>query len=190
MDVKGIQKERMQEYSYEDLKQRKMRDDIILKSLEEANESGVICKYSEEQILEAQQQNAKKRINYLYNEMIFPITNNILYLIYSLATMIIFPFIYAGGKKGEEVGAIAAYFLIFAVEKHVRNRPEGERKWSNGFYNFSNNTFALNYMLTSIGYMQVIIEGYVFWYMYAGLCLVFLAALYFDFIKPLLIKIR
>lgn len=133
----------------------------------------------------------------LYNEMIFPITNNILYLIYSLATMIIFPFIYAGGKKGEEVGAIAAYFLIFsvvivlaAVEKHVRNRPEGERKWSNGLHNFSNNTFALNYMLTSIGYMQVIIEGYVFWYMYAGLCLVFLAALYFDFIKPLLIKIR
>ena len=64
MDVKGIQKERMQEYSYEDLKQRKMRDNIILKSLEEANESGGICKYSEEQILEAQQQNAKKRINY------------------------------------------------------------------------------------------------------------------------------
>ena len=135
MDVKGIQKERMQEYSYEDLKQRKMRDDNILKSLEEANESGGICKYLEEQILEAQQQNAKKRINYLYNEMIFPITNNILYLIYSLATLIIFPFIYAGGKKGEEVGAIAAYFLIFsvvivlaAVEKHVRNRPEGERK--------------------------------------------------------------
>lgn len=197
MDVKGIQKERMQEYSYEDLKQRKMRDDNILKSLEEANESGGICKYSEEQILEAQQQNAKKRINYLYNEMIFPITNNILYLIYSLATLIIFPFIYAGGGKGEEVGAIAAYFLIFsvvivlaAVEKHVRNRPEGERKWSNGFHNFSNNTFALNYMLTSIGYMQVIIEGYVFWYMYAGLCLVFLAALYFDFIKPFLIKIR
>lgn len=102
-----------------------------------------------------------------------------------------------GWEKGKEVGAIAAYFLIFsvvivlaAVEKHVKNRPEGERKWSNGFHNFSNNTFALNYMLTSIGYMQVIIEGYVFWYMYAGLCLAFLAALYFDFIKPFLIKIR
>ena len=94
MDVKGIQKERVQEYSYEDLKQRKMRDDNILKSLEEANESGGICKYLEEQILEAQQQNAKKRINYLYNEMIFPITNNILYLIYSLATLIIFPIIH------------------------------------------------------------------------------------------------
>ena len=47
-----------------------------------------------------------------------------------------------------------------------------------------------NTNIVSTGDMQVIIKGYVFWYMYAGLCLVFLAALYFDFIKPLLIKIR
>ena len=34
------------------------------------------------------------------NELIFPITNNILYLIYPLATLIILPFIYAGGESG------------------------------------------------------------------------------------------
>ena len=41
-----------------------MRDDAILKLLAEANESGEICKYSEEQILAAQQQNAKNKINH------------------------------------------------------------------------------------------------------------------------------
>lgn len=173
-----------------------MRDDAILKSLAEANKSGDICKYSEEQILAAQQQTAKKKINHLYNELIFPITNNILYLIYSLATLIILPFIYAGGESGAELGAVAAYFLVFsvaivlaAVEKYVKNRPEGIEKWPKSFQNFSNNTFALNYMLTSIGYMLAILEGYVFWYMYTALCLLFLAALYFDFIKPFLIKL-
>ena len=34
------------------------------------------------------------------NELIFPITNNILYLIYPLATLIILLFIYAGGESG------------------------------------------------------------------------------------------
>ena len=34
------------------------------------------------------------------NELIFPITNDILYLIYPLATLIILPFIYAGGESG------------------------------------------------------------------------------------------
>ena len=34
------------------------------------------------------------------NELIFPITNNILYLIYPLATLIILPFVYAGGESG------------------------------------------------------------------------------------------
>lgn len=197
MDIEEIQKEkRMSKYSYEELEQQKMRDDAILKLLAEANESGEICKYSEEQILAAQQQNAKNKINNLYNELIFPITNNILYLIYSLATLIIMPFIYAGGESGAELGAVAAYFLVFsvaivlaAVEKYVKNRPEGKEKWPKGFQNFSNNTFALNYMLTSIGYMLAIIEGYVFWYMYIALCLLFLAALYFDFIKPFLVKL-
>lgn len=143
-----------------------MRDDAILKLLAEANESGEICKYSEEQILAAQQQNAKNKINHLYNELIFPITNNILYLIYSLATLIIMPFIYAGGESGAELGAVAAYFLVFsvaivlaAVEKYVKNRPEGKEKWPKGFQKFSNNTFALNYMLTSIGYMLALSGG-------------------------------
>ena len=143
-----------------------MRDDAILKLLAEANESGEICKYSEEQILAAQQQTAKKKINHLYNELIFPITNNILYLIYSLATLIIMPFIYAGGESGAELGAVAAYFLVFsvaivlaAVEKYVKNRPEGTEKRPKNFQKFSNNTFALNYMLTSIGYMLALSGG-------------------------------
>ena len=51
----------MKRMNYEDLKQTDMRNQGILCELEKANERGEKCKYSEEQIVEAQKGEARKK---------------------------------------------------------------------------------------------------------------------------------
>ena len=184
----------MREIKYKDLEQQKLRDDFILKSLEKANMSGKKCRFSEEQIEIAQRQTAKEQINQIYSEEIFPIANNILYLIYTAATLFILPFLYVGGEGGTKVSILTFYALmgvciivLIVVEKQIKKRPLGDKKELKAFQKFSNDTFIINYMLTSIGYMMALIGSFTFWYIYLAICLTFFMAVYFDFVKPFMI---
>ena len=82
------------EYDYKDLKQKRMRDEMVLRDVELANEKFSVSKYSEEQILNAQEEKGKKEINELYYTEVFPLTNNILYFINYIFSLTVIPIIY------------------------------------------------------------------------------------------------
>lgn len=177
---------------YKELKQRKLREETILKSLEESNEKGIVCSYSEEQILEAQKQDGKKQINLIYEELINPATNNILYVIYSLVTLILMPIIYLNDIEGSRIAAVAAYILMIillitmqTIRRSVEKDTEKNRDWIKYFNKFSNDTAVFNYIVTSFGYLMIIMEVEIFWYIYIAMSALFLLAMYFDFLKPL-----
>lgn len=143
---------------YKEIEQRKLREERILKSLERANECGEKCKYSEEQILEAQCQLGKKQINEIYDGLINPISNSLIYFIYTLATLVLMPILFVNSAIAVKAAAITAYVLIFVVliimrvvERSVKKNIEKSREWIQYFVKFSNDTYVPGYILTSLG---------------------------------------
>lgn len=182
---------------YKEIKQQKLREESVLKSLQQANECGKKCKYSEEQILEAQCQLGKEQINYIYNELINPISNILIYFIYILATLILMPILYVDNEGGAKAAAVIAYVLMPVVliimrviESSVKKDTEKDRRWIKYFNKFSNDTYAFSYILTSLGYFMVILDSGVFWYIYVGMIVVFSDAIFFDLVRPLVIYLR
>lgn len=181
---------------YKEIKQEKLREESVLKSLQQANECGEKCKYSEEQILVAQCQLGKKQTNYIYNELINPISNILIYFIYILATLILMPILYVN-NVGAKAVAIIAYILMLVVliimrvvERSVKKDIEKNRGWIKYFNKFSNDTYAFGYILTSLGYLMVILDAGVFWYTYMGMIVAFSVAIFFDLLRPFVIYLR
>ena len=182
---------------YKEIEQQKLREESILKSLQQANECGENCKYSEEQILEAQCQLGKERINHIYNELINPISNILIYFIYILATLILMPILYVNSMDGAKTAAVTAYVLmvvmliiIRVIESSVKKDTEKNREWIKYFNKFSNDTYAFGYILTSLGYLMVILDSGVFWYVYVAMIVVFSTAIFWDLVRPLVINLR
>ena len=182
---------------YKEIKQQKLREENVLKSLQQANECGEKCKYSEEQILEAQCQLGEEQINYICNELISPISNILIYFIYILATLILMPILYVNNVEGAKAAGVIAYVLMLVmliimrvIESSVKKDTEKNRGWTKYFNKFSNDTYALGYILTSLGYLMVILDSGVFWYIYVGMIVVFSAAIFFDLVRPLVIYLR
>ena len=99
----------------EELEQQKMRDNRVLEDVKESNEKGVPSSYSEEQILKAQEQHAKKEINRLYDEKINPNSNGIIYFVYCVFNLFILPFLFFNEGKYKGIVAIGAWALLFIV---------------------------------------------------------------------------
>lgn len=181
---------------YKEILQQKLREESVLKNLQQANECGKNCKYSEEQILEAQYQLGKMQINYIHNELINPVSNSLIYLVYILATLILMPILYVNNVEGANVAAIIAYVLMlvmliimWVVESSVKKDTEKNREWIKYFNKFSNDTYAFGYILTSLGYLMVILDSVVFWYIYVVMIVVFSIAIFFDLVRPLVIDL-
>ena len=182
---------------YKEIQQQRLREESVLKSLQQANECGEKCKYSEEQILEAQCQLGKVQINYIYNELINPISNILIYFIYILATLILMPILYVNNVWGAIAAAVIAYVLMLVMliimrvmGSSIKKDTEKNRRWIKYFNKFSNDTYAFGYILTSLGYLMVILNSGVFWYIYVGMIVVFSVAIFFDLVKPLVIYLR
>lgn len=79
---------------YGQLQQKKMREQMILESMQKSNENGTSYEYTEDQMLQAQAQPAKEEMNEFYNNKIFPTNNGVLYLVYYIFSLIIIPFLY------------------------------------------------------------------------------------------------
>lgn len=182
---------------YRDMVQQKLREESVLKAIQQANECGENCKYSEEQIIEAQKQLGKRQLNQIYNELIHPISNAILYPIYTLATLVLMPIVYVYDTKVTIVAAITAFILILVflivfniVENSVKKDMGKNREWMKYLNKFVNDTYGVGYILTSIGYLTGMLDSEIFWYLYTGIVVMFIIAIYFDLIKPLVISLR
>ena len=181
---------------YSEAEQQKLREENVLKALKQANEKGENCSYSEEQILEAQYHSGKKQVNHIYKELINPISNNIIYIIYVLATLILMPILYLNYTEVAKVPVIVAYILmavvsiiISVIERRVKKDTEKNREWINYINTFSNDTFAFSYIVTSLGYIMVILDAGIFWFVYIIMIVVYSIAIFFDLAKPLAINI-
>ncbi|HIZ82004.1 MAG TPA: hypothetical protein H9722_07945 [Candidatus Mediterraneibacter pullistercoris] len=182
---------------YKEIVQQKLREESVLKSLQQANECGKNCKYSEEQILEAQHQLGKNQINHIYNELINPASNALSYVTYILTTLVLMPILYVNNVEGTHVAAVIAYMLVLimlvimqVVESSVKKDAEKNREWIKYFTKFSNDTYAFGYILTSLGYLLAILDSEVFWFVYIIMIMVFSVAIFFDLVKPLVINLQ
>lgn len=181
---------------YKEKRQQQLREESVLKALQQANESGKNCSYSEEQILEAQRQSGKMQVNYIYSELINPVSNGIINIAYILTTLILMPILYSN-KEGSRVAAVTAYVLLFivlivlrVVERSVKKDTEKQRKWIIYINKFSNDTFVFGYIATSLGYLMVILDFEWFWFIYVLIVLFFLSAIFRDFVEPFLVYLR
>ena len=182
----------MKEFNYKECEQKKIKDNAILHDVEKANEEGKISKYSEEQILCAQKEEGKKAMNTLYYEGVFPLMNNILYIIYYVLSLITLPLIYVNDKMCNIIVVILGYItliiiigVIKCIEGIVRKKIYKKKQWMSCLEKFSLDTSIFVYILTSIGYVLVILEKLCFWYIYAIMCLIFIVAVYYDIVRPL-----
>lgn len=182
---------------YKDAEQQKLREERILKALQQANERGENCKYSEEQILEAQHQLGKEKLWEIFSKVIDPITSALLYLIYTVAALIIIPVSYCCGKESAKPVAVIAVVLLLAsliviclVKRSVKNNTEKNRKWAEHLIHFSNETYALGYIITAVGYILAVTEPIMFWCIYGAMTALFLFCIFRGLLKPLTINLR
>ena len=164
----------MNEMNYIELKQADMRNSGILASLEAANEKGVACKYSEEQILAAQKGEPRKEINDFYNNKIIPAMNCIIYVFYYLASLIALPILFAFQNSEDDavmranlIVGIIGYLLLIAivlvikiVDKNLKKQMLRRRPWIDLLNKFSADTSVFTYLLTSVGYMLTMMDHF------------------------------
>lgn len=181
------------EYNYKEYEQRRIRDNMILEDVKKANEVGSISRYSEEQIQCAQKEEGKKAINALYYESVFPLMNNILFVVYYILSLITLPLIYLNQDVLNKIVAILGYLaliLIVAVikiiDKFIRNKKFRKTHWMRCLEKFTLDTSIFTYFLTPIGYMLVIMDKLYFWLIYTIMCLILVVAVYYDIVKPLM----
>ena len=181
------------EYNFKEYEQRRIRDNMILEDVKKANEVWSISQYSEEQIQCAQKEEGKNAINALYYESVFPLMNNILFVVYYILSLITLPLIYLNQDVLNKIVAILGYLaliLIVAVikiiDKFIRNKKFRKTHWMRCLEKFTLDTSIFTYFLTSIGYMLVIMDKLYFWLIYIIMCLILVVAVYYDIVKPLM----
>lgn len=147
---------------YKELEQQKLREENILNSLQQANECGKNCEYSEEDILKAQCKPGMKGINCIYDGVINPNCNAVIYFICTLITLVLMPLLYVDNGKEVKATWVTAYALIWViliimkvVTSSVKKNTEKNREWIKYFNQFSNDTYAFGYILTSLGYLMI-----------------------------------
>ena len=159
------------EYNFKEYEQRLIRDNMILEDVKKANEVGSISQYSEEQIQCAQKEEGKKAINALYYESVFPLMNNILFVVYYIFSLITLPLIYLNRDFLNKIVAVLGYLaliiivaVIKIIDKFIHNKKFRKTHWMCCLEKFSLDTSIFAYFLTSIGYMLVIMDKFYFCY--------------------------
>lgn len=179
------------EYNFKEYEQRRIRDNMILEDVKKANEVGSVSQYSEEQIQCAQKEEGKKAISALYYESVFPLINNILFVVYYILSLITLLLTYFN-QENETVAILGYLALIISVvvmkiiDKFIHNKKFRKTHWMCCLEKFSLDTSIFTYALTSIGYMLVIMDKICFWFIYIIMWLILVAAVYFDIVKPLI----
>ena len=183
----------IKEFDYKKYEQRRIRDDAILRDVEKSNAEWKVGKYSEEQILCAQEEVGKDAINAYYDEVVFPVINNILFVVYYVLELFTLPLMYYNPKELSVIvpvlgyiGLIISWIVLVKITKLIPKRAIKKRKWMCCLEKFSTKNTILANDLASIGYMLTIIKRFEFWYIYIIMFFAFIIGIYFDILKPLL----
>ena len=173
---------------YEQLQQQRMKEEAILNSIRQSNKQEKPYEYSEEQMLKAQEQPAKREINELYNNKITPTYNGILYIVFYVFSLIIIPLLYVNQDKFKMGIAFVAcgLFCVIAIairlaEKKFQEDMHRESKLVTKINKFSNETSVFCYMLTAFGYTIEFLPPFYFWFIYGALSVVTIG---FLLVKP------
>lgn len=177
---------------YEQLQQQKMREQTILESMQKSNENGTPYEYTEEQMLNAQEQPAKEEINKLFSDKIFPANNGVLYLVYYIFSLIIIPLLYINEEEYKSKVGIGAWMLLIVMlivlkctEKLYQREMGKQYKVIECINNFANDTSIYCYILTSLGYFAGFLGAWEFAIIYGAMLFVFIIGFYYKIIKPL-----
>ena len=178
---------------YKELLQKKLRDERILNALQQANERGEKCKYSEEQILEAQKQSGKDQLNVVYSESIHPVSNTLSSMVFNLISLILVPIPYMNKLQGDKVNVVVAIIslvilllILQKVENCFKRDTEKNREWIKYSNKFSNSTYIFFYALTLLGYISSILDSKEFWFLYSAMATGIFIVAFKDVIKPLM----
>ncbi len=118
------------------------------------------------------------------------VSNGMIYLIYTLATLIFMPFLYLNTRMAINEAAII-FTLLMLITLIVRRKIRSIKcKWMKCFDKFSEDTYIFGYILTSLGYLMVVSKMFTFWWVYGILVAAFSVFGYFDFVQPLVTYLR
>lgn len=88
---------------------------------------------------------------------------------------------------------IIGYFLLIVivlvikiVDEKLKKQMLSRRPWIDLLNKFSADTSVFTYLLTSLGYILIMMDHFAFWFIYGTIFFVFIVAMYYDVIKPLL----
>lgn len=71
----------------------------------------------------------------------------------------------------------------------IKKDIEKNREWIKYLNKFSNDTYMFDYVLTSLGYLMIILNSKMFCYIYVVMIAVFSFTIFFDLVKPLVTNI-
>ena len=137
-------------------------------------------------------QENKKLVNELYYKGVFPVINNILFVVYYVLALVTLPFLYYKKDSYEILVAGLSYFVMIVaiiviktVESFIKKQYT-KKQWMVLFEDFSLNMSTLVYLLTSFSYITVLLDKYCFWFTYIVMLGLFFLGLYFYILKPLI----
>lgn len=137
-------------------------------------------------------QENKKLVNELYYKGVFPVINNILFVVYYVLALVTLPFLYYKKDSYEIFVAGLSYFVMIVaiiviktVESFIKKQYT-KKQWMVLFEDFSLNMSTLVYLLTSFSYITVLLDKYCFWFTYIVMLGLFFLGLYFYILKPLI----
>ena len=178
-------------FNYTEYERKRIMEDTIMKDIEKSYKEGKICKYTEEQALCAQEGNGRRAINTLYYEGAFSVVYNILHMVYFVLTLVVLPMIYLNRESLSKIEPILGSFALIIVlaaicitDKLVHNNKFRRASWMHRLNQFTIDTSIFTYVLSSLGYMSIIMGKFGFWCIYIMMCLIFIISVYFDVIKP------
>ena len=137
-------------------------------------------------------QSNKESMNTLYYSGVFPLANNIIFIIYYVISLVTLPMLYWKKEQTEVVVAglaclaiIITIIVIKIVETLMKKRPNKKTQWMTCLEKFSLDMSILVYLLTSFSYMSVVVDKNYFCLTYFFMLGLFFVGTWFDIVKPL-----
>lgn len=134
----------------------------------------------------------KESMNKLYYSYVFPLANNIIFIIYYVLSLVTLPMLYWKKEQTEVVVAglaclaiIITIIVIKIVETLMKKRPNKKTQWMMCLEKFSLDMSILVYLLTSFSYMSVVVDKNYFCLTYFFMLGLFFVGTWFDIVKPL-----
>lgn len=180
--------------TYHEAEQRIMRDASILRASEEAFEKGMPCKYTEEQVLEAQKKTGYMYIKNIKEKTVIPKTVCIISVLNMTYTLFYWPIIFFDNSYASAVSTvlyiIAGFFccrLVSKFEKNIQKDDYCFENWMKKISEFERNSFIFNVIFLVLNNLASYRFSWLYdiglWIIYLFLVLMIVKLAYSYFVK-------